>query len=194
MSKKNLITLFLFILACFLIVFGYSYHKKYLTIKSLEEKIAMGRYQEALLAVQQLQDSLPFKTMHIAGKEDPLISYNKGVLYSLLDDRKKASAEYRKAMEADNPVIKARAIYNNANLLATDMDFSTAALQYAEVLKIDANDFQAKKNLERMRLGEQQFNTMFSPEQQEREDRIEALKLLPWGTKYKYSGEQKIRW
>ena len=94
-------------------------------------------------------------------------------------------------METNDPVLKARAIYNNANLIATDMDFSTAAMQYAEVLKIDANDFQAKKNLERMRLGEQQFNTMFSPEQQEREDRIEALKLIPWGTKYKYSGEQK---
>ena len=48
-------------------------------------------------------------------------------------------------METNDLVLKARAIYNNANLIATDMDFSTAAMQYAEVLKIDANDFQAKK-------------------------------------------------
>lgn len=45
-----------------------------------------------------------------------------------------------------------------------------------------------------MRLGEMQFNTMFSHKQEEREDRIESLKLIPWGTKYRYSGEQKIRW
>ena len=85
-------------------------------------------------------------------------------------------------MDTDDVALKRRkAIYNNANLLATDMDFSSAAMQYAEALKIDDDDFQAKKNLERMRLGEQQFNTLFSPEQQEREDRVEALKLLPWG-------------
>ncbi|TLD42374.1 MAG: hypothetical protein JETT_1308 [Candidatus Jettenia ecosi] len=193
MSGKNLIKLFLLIAACFLLFYGYAYYKEYHTLAQLDEKIKMGRYQDALIAIQQLEDSLTFGTLEKV-KEYPLISYNKGVIYTLMENKKKASAEYRKAMETEDPVLRARAIYNNANLIATDMDFSTAAMQYAEVLKIDANDFQAKRNLERMRLGEQQFNTMFSPEQQEREDRIEALKLIPWGTKYKYSGEQKIRW
>ena len=194
MSLKNLTKLFLLILACCLMFYGYGYYKKYNTIARLEEKIKMGRYQVALGAIQQLENSLTYRILSKIRKEDPVIAYNKGVLYTLMENRKKASAEYRKAMETNDPVLKARAIYNNANLIAADMDFSTAAMQYAEVLKIDANDFQAKKNLERMRLGEQQFNTMFSPERQEREDRIEALKLIPWGTKYKYSGEQKIRW
>lgn len=194
MSGRKFIKLFLFISACCLMFYGYTYYKRYTTIALLDEKIKMGRYQDALVAIQQLEDTLLFRAFGKLGKEDPVISYNKGVLYTLMENKKKASAEYRKAMETDNPELKARAIYNNANLIAMDMDFSTAAMQYAEVLKIDANDFQAKKNLERMRLGEQQFNTMFSPEQQEREDRIEALKLIPWGTKYKYSGEQKIRW
>ena len=194
MSLKNLTKLFLLILACCLMLYGYGYYKKYNTIARLEEKIKMGRYQVALGAIQQLENSLTYRILSKIRKEDPVIAYNKGVLYTLIENRKKASAEFRKAMETNDPVLKARAIYNNANLIATDMDFSTAAMQYAEVLKIDANDFQAKKNLERMRLGEQQFNTMFTPEQQEREDRIEALKLIPWGTKYKYSGEQKIRW
>ncbi|MBI4221508.1 MAG: hypothetical protein HY607_02335 [Planctomycetes bacterium] len=194
MSLKNLTKLFLLILACCLMLYGYGYYKKYHTIARLEEKIKMGRYQDALGAIQQLENSLTYRILSKIRKEDPVIAYNKGVLYTLIENRKKASAEFRKAMETNDPVLKARAIYNNANLIATNMDFSTAAMQYAEVLKIDANDFQAKKNLERMRLGEQQFNTMFSPEQQEREDRIEALKLIPWGTKYRYSGEQKIRW
>ncbi|MCF6158553.1 MAG: hypothetical protein E3K32_08245 [wastewater metagenome] len=194
MSGKNFITLFLLVSAFILIVYGYTYYRKYSTIALLDEKIKMGRYQDGLAALQQLQDSLSFRILKAAGKEDPVISYNKGVLYALLENKKQAHIEYRKAMETNDPVLKARAIYNNANLIATDMDFSTAALQYTEVLKIDAHDFQAKKNLERMRLGEQQFNTMFSPEQLEREDRIEALKLIPWGTKYRFSGDQKIRW
>lgn len=194
MSGKKIIKLFLFALAASLLFYGYGYYKKSKTVAGLEGKIKMGRYQDALSMIQQLENSLTFRILKKFEKEDPVISYNKGVLFALMENRKKAGAEYRKAMETKDPVLKARAIYNNANILATDMDFSTAALQYAEVLKMDANDFQAKKNLERMRLGEQQFNTMFSPERQEREDRIEALKLIPWGTKYKYSGEQKIRW
>ena len=194
MSFRNLTKLFLLMLACSFILYGYGYYNKYNTVARLEEKIKMGRYKDALSALLQLEDSFLFRISGKVAKEDPVIAYNKGVLYALMENGKKAGAEYRKAMETRNPALKARATYNNANLIAAEMDFSTAAMQYAEVLKIDANDFQAKKNLERMRLGEQQFNTMFTPEQQEREDRIEALKLIPWGTKYMYSGEQKIRW
>lgn len=194
MSFRNFTKLFLLMIACGFILYGYGYYNKYNTVARLEEKIKMGRYKDALSALLQLENSFLFRISGKVVKEDPVIAYNKGVLYALMENGKKAGAEYRKAMETRNPVLKARATYNNANLIAAEMDFSTAAMQYAEVLKIDANDFQAKKNLERMRLGEQQFNTMFTPEQQEREDRIEALKLIPWGTKYMYSGEQKIRW
>ena len=194
MIKKIFGRLFLLILACFLMLYGYVSYNKHRTITRLEGEIKMGRYQDALASIHELENSLSFRTLGRLVKEDPLISYNKGVLYTLLENKKKARVEYRKAMETKDASLKAAAIYNNANLIASDMDFSSAALQYTEVLKIDPNDFQAKKNLERMRHGEQQFNTMFTPEQQEREDRIEALKLIPWGTKYKYSGEQKIRW
>lgn len=194
MFGKKLAMLFLLVLACFLVVYGYGFYKKHHTVSLLNGKIKMGRYTDALASVQKLQESPIIRMVSKLEKEDPVIAYNKGVVYALMENRKKANTEFRKAMETNDPVLKARAIYNTANIIATDMDFSTAAMQYTEVLKIDPNDFQAKKNLERMRLGEQQFNTMFSPEQQEREDRIEALKLLPWGTKYKYSGEQKIRW
>lgn len=194
MLGKKMIRVFLLIIAGLLIVYSYGYYKKHMTVSLLNEKIKMGKYRDALVSVQKLQESPINRVVSNLEKEDPVIAYNKGVVYALMENKKKASAEFRKAMETNDPLLKAPAIYNTANLIATDMDFSTAAMQYTEVLKIDPNDFQAKKNLERMRIGEQQFNTMFSPEQQEREDRIEALKLLPWGTKYKYSGEQKIRW
>ncbi|MBV6517640.1 MAG: hypothetical protein DCC43_00905 [Candidatus Brocadia sp.] len=194
MFGRKLVTLFLLIIATFLMLYSYGFYKKRQTVSQLDGKIKMGKYTDALASVQKLQESPVIRMISKLEKEDPVIAYNKGVIYVLMENKKKASAEFRRAMETDDPVLKARAIYNTANIIATDMDFSTAAMQYTEVLKIDPNDFQAKKNLERMRVGEQQFNTMFSPEQQEREDRIEALKLLPWGTKYKYSGEQKIRW
>ncbi|GJQ22931.1 hypothetical protein BIY37_01025 [Candidatus Brocadia sapporoensis] len=194
MFRKKIVTGFILITACFLVLYSYGYYKKYKTLSLLDGKIKMGKYKDALASVQKLQESLVIRMVLKLEKEDPMIAYNKGVVYVLMENKKKASAEFRKAMETNDPLLKARAIYNTANIIAADMDFSTAAMQYAEVLKINPDDFQAKKNLERMRFGEQQFNTMFSPEQQEREDRIEALKLLPWGTKYKYSGEQKIRW
>ena len=53
---------------------------------------------------------------------------------------------------------------------------------------------EAKKNLERMRLGQKQLSTLFSQVKQEREERIQSLKLIPWGNKYRNSGNQKIRW
>ena len=179
------------VLACILTFYGYTHLKINTIITNLDENIKMGRYQHALSTIRKLEGN-PFISK--LSEKDPLITYNKGVLYSLLMEKKKASDEYRKTMETKDPVLKARAIYNNANIIAEDMDFSTAAMQYVEALKIDPADFQAKKNLERMRLGELQFNTMFSHKQEEREDRIESLKLIPWGTKYRYSGEQKIRW
>lgn len=179
------------VLACILTFYGYTNLKINTIIANLDENIKMGRYQHAISTISKLEEN-PF--IRKLSEKDPLITYNKGVLYSLLMEKKKASDEYRKTMETKDPVLKARAIYNNANIIAEDMDFSTAAMQYVEALKIDPADFQAKKNLERMRLGEMQFNTMFSHKQEEREDRIESLKLIPWGTKYRYSGEQKIRW
>ncbi|MBF8275208.1 MAG: hypothetical protein HW390_281 [Candidatus Brocadiaceae bacterium] len=191
---KKYFTLFLFLIACFSIFYGYTFYQKSNTIAQLDARIKMGRYQDAMATVLDVENSMANGLFQSFSKEDPIISYNKGILYALMENKKKAANEYRKAMDTDDVALKAKAIYNNANLLASDMDFSSAAMQYAEALKIDDDDFQAKKNLERMRLGEQQFNTLFSPEQQEREDRVEALKLLPWGTKYKYSGEQKLRW
>ncbi|MCF6148480.1 MAG: hypothetical protein E3K37_07455 [Candidatus Kuenenia sp.] len=191
MFYKALQRMIFVVIACILIFYGYTSLKMNTIITNVEENLKMGKYQDALSTIHELESN-PFISK--LSDKDPLISYNKGVLYSLLSEKRKASIEYRKTMETKDPVLKARAIYNNANMIAEDMDFSTAGMQYVEVLKIDPDDFQAKKNLERMRMGELQFNTMFSQKQEEREDRIEALKLIPWGNKYRYSGEQKIRW
>ena len=78
MSLKNLTKLFLLILACCLMFYGYRYYKKYNTMARLEGKIKMGRYQDALSAVRQLENSLMFRILSKVEKEDPVIAYNKG--------------------------------------------------------------------------------------------------------------------
>ena len=116
--------LFVLILACFLIVYGFGYYRKFHTIAMLDGKIKMGKYKEAMASIQELQSCAVLRTIEKLKKEDALIAYNTGVLYTLMENKKKASAEYRKAMETSDPTLKARAIYNNANIIATDIDFS----------------------------------------------------------------------
>ncbi|MDR4509273.1 MAG: hypothetical protein MRJ65_13780 [Candidatus Brocadiaceae bacterium] len=192
MRTKKYIMVVVLLCSCFLILHGYVCFVKYRKIEKLKGQIEMGRYQSALATIQEIQNST---LLNLFEKDDPVIAYNKGIIYYKNENKKKASVAYRKAMETKDDVLRAKAVYNNANIIADEMDFSSAALQYTEVLKIDENDFQAKKNLERMRLVELQFGDMFRPDQQEREDRIEALKLIPWGTtKYRHTEGQKLRW
>ncbi len=154
----------------------------------------MGRYNEAIESLEEARASLFFKFSKLIGTEDYYLAYNKGVVLMLMGDSKKAGGEFKKAAVSNHKIIKENAIYNKANILATNMDFITAAEEYTKALKIDPEDFKAKKNLERMRLGQKQLSTLFSPVKQEREERIQSLKLIPWGNKYRYSGNQKIRW
>ena len=77
MSLKNLTKLFLLLLACCLMFYGYGYYKKYNIMARVEGKIKMGRYQDALSAIRQLENSLPFRILNKIEKEDPVIAYNK---------------------------------------------------------------------------------------------------------------------
>ena len=154
----------------------------------------MGRYINALESLEEAKTSNLYRLSGFLGREDPYLVYNSGVVLMLMGDNKKAEIEFKKAIKTNNKIIKESAIYNRANLIATNMDFITAADEYTKALKIDSEDFKAKKNLERMRLGQKQMSTLFSPVKQEREERIQSLKLIPWGNKYRYSGDQKVRW
>ena len=154
----------------------------------------MGRYNKALDSLEEVRGSKQYRISKYFDKEDPYVAYNTGVVLMLMGDTKKAGAEFKQATKSDNEAIKKNAIYNRANIIATNMDFATAAEEYSKVLRIDPDDFKAKKNLERMRRGQKQLSTLFSPVKLEREERIQSLKLIPWGNKYRHSGEQKIRW
>lgn len=194
MRKSNIIKLSLFILAILLIAYGRGYWNLCKIVDEVDKDVSMGRYNNALESLQEAKKSSLYRLFSFFGREDPYLAYNTGVVLMLMGDYKKAEIEFKKAMKSNNEIIKESAIYNRANLIATNMDFITAAEEYTKALKIDSEDFKAKKNLERMRLGQKQLSTLFSPVKQEREERIQSLKLIPWGNKYRYSGDQKVRW
>jgi len=194
MRKINIIKLSLFILAILLITYGRGYWNQCKLVDEVSKDVSMGRYINALESLEEAKTSNLYRLSGFLGKEDPYLVYNSGVVLMLMGDNKKAEIEFKKATKSNNKIIKESAIYNRANLIATNMDFITAADEYTKALKIDSEDFKAKKNLERMRLGQKQMSTLFSPVKQEREERIQSLKLIPWGNKYRYSGDQKVRW
>ncbi len=194
MSKSFILKIMLLILAIVLITCGRGFWNQCKLTDNVKKDIVMGRYNKALESLEEARKSKLYRLSKYLGKEDLYIAYNTGVVLMLMGDTKRAGVEFKKAARSDIEVIKVNAIYNRANLIATNMDFITAAEEYAKVLRIDPEDFEAKKNLERMRMGQKQLSTLFSPVKQEREERIQSLKLIPWGNKYRYSGDQKIRW
>ena len=194
MRKSNIIKLLFFILAILLIAYGRGYWNQCKLVDEVSKEVSMGRYNNALESLEEAKTSNLYRLSSFLGREDPYLVYNSGVVLMLMGDNKKAEIEFKKAIKTNNKIIKESAIYNRANIIATNMDFITAADEYTKALKIDSEDFKAKKNLERMRLGQKQMSTLFSPVKEEREERIQSLKLIPWGNKYRYSGDQKVRW
>ena len=194
MSKSLIIKISLLAIAIVLIVCGRGYWSQCRLAESVKKDVAMGRYNRALETLEGVRGSTLYRIYKYLDREDPYVAYNTGVVLMLMGDTKKAGAEFKQAARSDNEAIKENAIYNRANIIATNMDFITAAEEYSKVLMIDPDDFEAKKNLERMRLGQKQLSTLFSQVKQEREERIQSLKLIPWGNRYRHGGEPKIRW
>ncbi len=194
MNKYTIIKISLLVIAIVLIACGRGYWSQCRLAGDVNKDVAMGRYNKALETLEGVRGSMLYKASKYFDREDPYVAYNTGVVLMLMGDTKSAGVEFKHAARSDNEAIKENAIYNRANIMATNMDFITAAEEYSKVLRIDPDDFEAKKNLERMRLGQKQLSTLFSQVKVEREERIQSLKLIPWGNRYRHSGEQKIRW
>jgi tetratricopeptide (TPR) repeat protein len=194
MSKSLIIKISLLVLAIVFIACGHGYWNRHKLAEEIKKDVVMGRYSKALDSLEGRRGSKLYRFSKILYGEDPYIAYNTGVVLMLMGDTKRAGVEFKQAAMSDNEAIKENAIYNRANIIATNMDFITAAEEYAKALRIDPDDFKAKKNLERMRMGQRQLSTLFTPVKQEREERIQSLKLIPWGNKYRHSGDQKIKW
>jgi tetratricopeptide (TPR) repeat protein len=194
MSKSFIVKISFLVIAIVLIACGRGYWSQCRLAENVKKDVSMGRYNRALETLEGVRHSPLYRVSKYLDREDPYVAYNAGVVLMLMGDTKKAGAEFKQAAKTDNGLIKENAIYNRANILATNMDFITAAEEYSKVLMIDPDDFEAKKNLERMRLGQKQLTTLFSQVKQEREERIQSLKLIPWGNRYRHGGDPKIRW
>ncbi len=194
MNRNNIIKLTFLVIAIVLIACGRGYWGRCKLAQNIKKDVAMGRYNKAHDSLEEVRNSKLYRISGYFDKEDPYVKYNTGVVLMLMGDTKGAGVEFKQAAKSDNETIKQNAIYNRANIIAANMDFVTAAEEYSKALRIDPDDFKAKKNLERMRRGQKQLSTLFSPVKQEREERIQSLKLIPWGNRYRHSGNQKIRW
>ena len=178
MSKSLIIKISFLVIAIVLIACGRGYWSQCRLAENVKKDVAMGRYNRAFETLGEVRGSMLFRVSKYLDREDPYVAYNTGVVLMLMGDTKKAGAEFKQAARSDNEAIKENAIYNRANIIATNMDFITAAEEYSKVLMIDPDDFEAKKNLERMRLGQKQLSTLFSQVKQEREERIQSLSCL----------------
>ena len=194
METKNIVKLSFIALAIGMIAYGFAFRNQYRLVAEAERDIKWGRYVAALEHLQQAKSSKVNRLMKLLDREDPVLSYNTGVVYILLGNTKDAQVVFKKAAQTNDTALKAKAIYNMANIMATEMVYANAASGYVEALKLDPEDFQAKKNLERMKLGQQQFSILFSKAKDEKEERVQALKLLPWGDRYNTRIEQRLRW
>ena len=194
MNKYTIIKISLLVIAIVLIACGRGYWSQCRLAENVKKDVAMGRYNKAFETLEGVKGSALYRISKYLDREDPYVAYNTGVVLMLMGDTKKAGPEFKQAARTDNEEIKENAIYNRANIMATNMDFITAAEEYSKVLMIDPDDFEAKKNLERMRRGQRQLSTLFSQVKQEREERIQSLKLIPWGNRYRHGGDPKIRW
>ncbi len=194
METKNIVKLSFIALAIGMITFGFAFRNQYTLVAEAEREIKMGRYAVALEHLQKAKSSSVNKFLKLLDREDPLLTYNTGVVLMMLGNPKDAQPCFGKAAQTNDPVLREKAIYNLANIMAAEMDYVNAASGYVEALKLDPEDFQAKKNLERMRLSQLQFNILFSKAKDEKEERVQALKLLPWGDKYNTRIERKLRW
>ena len=194
MSNSLIVKISFLVIAIILIACGRGYWSQCRLAENVKKDVAMGRYNKAFEALEGVKGSALYRISKYLDREDPYVAYNTGVVLMLMGDTKKAGAEFKQAARTDNEEIKENAIYNRANIMATNMDFITAAEEDSKVLMIDPDDFDAKKNLERMRRGQRQLSTLFSQVKQEREERIQSLKLIPWGNRYRHGGDPKIRW
>lgn len=194
MNKTILVKGLIALLSLCLITYGMGVRSRCLLTAKAKEDILMSRYHNAQESLEKARNSILNRSLNLLGKDDLVLEYNTGVVLTLLEEKQEAAVRFKKASGTTDPELKAKALYNEANLLADELDFVNAAQGYVNVLQINHNDYQAKKNLERMRLGELQFSTMFSPDKDEREERVQALKLIPWGNRYKYSGSPRVRW
>lgn len=110
------------------------------------EHFQKQEYVEALREFQKAQSYLG---------EEPRGDFNRGTAEYKIGDYGRAEKSFRKATEAEDSSLKAKAFFNLGNTYARMGDKKKAAMSYIEALKNDPNLEQARKNLELLRKNNQ---------------------------------------
>jgi len=132
MSKSLIIKVSLLVIAIALIVGGRGYWSRHKLAEEIKKDVAMGRYNRALESLDGARESRRYRLSRVLYGEDPYIAYNTGVVLMLMGDTKRAGVEFKQAATSDNEAIKENAIYNRANIMATNMDFYCSCKRVCE--------------------------------------------------------------
>ena len=115
-----------------------------------------GKLDEALVAFTQAQEQSP---------DAPEIHYNIGNVHFRRQEMDKALEEYRTALNG-SPEVRARSHYNSGNAYYRAQSYPEAIEAYKQALKVDAQDLEARQNLE-LALQKQQEQQQQQQQQQQ---------------------------
>lgn len=179
--KKKILMIVLSVFTLVLVVYGLSLRSEYLLSKGVKQNIEMKRYDVALNDLEKAKTGWLAWSAKLVKDSRGLRDYNEGVAQFLLGEYAKAKTCFEKAFSTSRSVLKVGTFYNQGNTLLTEKDFIGAAEKYKEALAINADDFQAKTNLEIIRLMQKQASEQQGePQKGKGNGRLKDLKLLPW--------------
>ncbi len=123
-----------------------------------------GRLEEALKAYTEAQVHAP---------ESPELFYDVGNVLYRQGDYVAAQEAFERAVQAASDELRADALFNTGNALFQQEDYEGAIERYRDVLGVDPEDADAKRNLElalrRMQQQEQQQQPQSSPNSDEQQ-------------------------
>ncbi len=129
------------------------------TVKKGNEHFQNKRYQSALEAYRKVQVKNP---------DSPEVLYDLGTALYKVDSLQESAQDLEAASKkAQDPLLKARALYNNGNVQYRLGNFEEAIDSYKKALALDPSDKDAKYNLEFL---QKQKNKMDKKDQEQKKD------------------------
>ena len=182
MNKHTIIKISFFIIAIVLIAVDGGYWSQCRLAENVKKDVAMGRYNRAFESLEGVKGSVLYRISKYFDKEDPYVAYkHRGCIDADGGYQEGGGQNSSRLPGQTTKQLKRMPSINRANIIATNMDFITAAEEYSKVLRIDPDDFEAKKNLERMRLGKSSYRRCFLRLSRRERKGFSLWKLIPWG-------------
>ncbi len=118
--------------------------------KILDRQMPLRNNEANELFHQQKYDEALKSYLDLYGQDtgDGALAYNIGNTYAAMGDMEKASEFFQKAISAKNSEASNRARFNLGNLQMANQKMQDAVKQYADYLRANPDDQDAKRNLE----------------------------------------------